>query len=114
MKKLTWRVTSADGEAMSYGSSKGELMPYVRECHAAGATLVRLQRLDADGFSWIDNGTPPTLTERAVAVVEAAMVYQETKGVCVWCRFFYMQDEHDADCPLVEQGFINQDGTRKE
>jgi hypothetical protein len=52
--------------------------------------------------------------ERVMAVVEAAMVYQETKGVCVWCRFFYMQDEHDADCPLVEQGFINQDGTRRE
>jgi hypothetical protein len=49
---------------------------------------------------------------RAMAVVEACLEYQHRRGLCFFCKFWPMHDEHADDCPLVAQGFIDKEGRR--
>jgi hypothetical protein len=62
---------------------------------------------------------------RAMAVVNAAIAWQNDTGGCHFCGFSYegigaellmraAPVEHEADCPLVAQGFIMPDGRRVE
>lgn len=91
---------------MSYGS-RDEMLRYLRECHGAGATLARLQRLDVDGTSWLEDSAPPSQLARAMAVVDASVAWVEAELVA--SGGVHHSRLYEA---LVVQGFIDREGRR--
>lgn len=82
--KLTWRVvkTLRDGspssQALVYGETRAEVVPYLDECHALGRGAV-LQRLDVQplsGATWVEDDP---FTEDELGELKALHDYAKTE-----------------------------------
>lgn len=76
--------------------------------HAIAAWAATVERRDARIAALTERLT------RAEAVVEACVVeWCDREGICPFCSYCKGTNQHNAECPLVVHGHIDQSGQRR-